>query len=94
MRLPWLFYAVLVNLGDAVADELSLAFNRISLEMIFRGLYHFSVAYDKSKVDDPIKYFAAKENQDLGVVKGLRKPVSKLDFSPFPTPSQTLVQLP
>ncbi len=37
--------------------------------MIFRGLYHFSVAYDKGKADDPIKYFAAKENQDLGVVK-------------------------
>ncbi|MEH2150878.1 MAG: hypothetical protein V7K63_22730, partial [Nostoc sp.] len=33
------------------------------------------------------KYFAAKENQDLGVVKALRKPVSKLDLSPFPAPS-------
>jgi hypothetical protein len=83
----WLFYAVLVDLGDAVADELSLPFDRISLEMIFRGLYHFSVAYDKGKADDPIKYFAAKENQDLGVVKALRKPVSKLDLSPFPAPS-------
>lgn len=83
----WLFYAVLVDLGDAVADELSLPFDRISLEMIYRGLYHFSVAYDKGKADDPIKYFAAKENQDLGVVKALRKPVSKLDLSPFPAPS-------
>jgi hypothetical protein len=83
----WLFYAVLVDLGDAVADELSLPFDRISLEMIYRGLYHFSVAYDKSKAEDPIKYFAAKENQDLGVVKALRKPVSKLDLSPFPAPS-------
>ncbi len=35
--------------------------------MIFRGLYHFSVAYDKGTAVDPIKYFAAKENQDLGV---------------------------
>lgn len=25
----WLFYAVLVDLGDAVADELSLPFDRI-----------------------------------------------------------------
>lgn len=65
----WLFYAVLVDLGDAVADELSLPFDRISLEMVYRGLYHFSVAYDKGKADDPIKYFAAPENQDLGVVK-------------------------
>ena len=83
----WLFYAVLVDLGDAVADELSLPFDRISLEMIFRGLYHFSVANDKGKADDPIKYFAAPENQDLGVVKYLRKPVSRLDLSPFPAPS-------
>jgi hypothetical protein len=83
----WLFYAVLVDLGDAVADELSLPFDRISLEMIYRGLYHFSVAYDKGKADDPIKYFAAPENQDLGVVKYLRKPLSNLDLSPFPAPS-------
>lgn len=41
----WLFYAVLVDLGDAVADELSLPFDHISLEMIYRGLYHFSVAH-------------------------------------------------
>ncbi|AFZ26818.1 hypothetical protein Cylst_4757 [Cylindrospermum stagnale PCC 7417] len=35
----------------------------------------------------------AKENQDLGVVKALRKPVFNLDLSPFAAPSQTLVQL-
>ena len=83
----WLFYAVLVDLGDAVADELSLPFDRISLEMIYRGLYHFSVAYDQGKADNPIQYFAAPENQDLGVVKYLRKPVSKLDLAPWTAPS-------
>lgn len=55
--------------------------------MIFRSLYYFSVAHDKGKADDPVKYFAAKENQDLGVVKALRKPVFKLNLSPFPAPS-------
>ena len=35
----WLFYAVLVDLGEAIADELSLPFDRISLEMLYRGLY-------------------------------------------------------
>jgi hypothetical protein len=88
----WLFYAVLVDLSDASADELSLPFDRISLEMVYRGFYHFSVAYDKGKATDPIKYFAAKENQDLGVVKSLRKPVPKLDLSPFPLPLLTNVQ--
>ncbi len=80
----WLFYAVLVDLGDAIADELALYFDRISLEMVYRGLYHFSVAYEKGKATDPVKYFAAPENQDLGVVKTQRKPVELLNLSPFP----------
>ena len=80
----WLFYAVLVDLGDAVADELSLPFDRISLEMIYRGLYHFYVAHQKGKATDPVKYFAAPENQDLGIVKRQRKPNVKLIVAPFP----------
>lgn len=80
----WLFYAVLVDLGDAVAEELALPFDRISLEMVYRGLYHFTVAYDKGKATDPVKYFASPENQDLGVVKSLRKTEQKIDLSPFP----------
>jgi hypothetical protein len=69
----WLFYAILLDLGDAVAEELMLPFDRISLEMVFRGLYHFSQAYQKGKATDPIKYLAAPENRDLGAVKRLRK---------------------
>jgi hypothetical protein len=80
----WLFYAVLVDLGDAVADELELPFDSISLEMIYRGLYHFSVAHQKAKATDPVKYFAAPENQDLGIIKRQRKPTVKLIVAPFP----------
>jgi Transposase DDE domain len=80
----WLFYAVLVDLGDAVADEVSLPFDRISLEMIYRGLYHFYVAHHKGLATDPIKYFAAPENRDLGVIKSIRKPFKKLIIDPFP----------
>lgn len=54
----WLFYGVLVDLGDAVADEMSLPFESISLEMIYRGLYHFQVAPHKGLAADPVKYFA------------------------------------
>ncbi|PSB48443.1 IS4 family transposase [Cyanosarcina cf. burmensis CCALA 770] len=79
----WLFYAVLVDLGDAVADELSLPFDSVSLEMIYRGLYHFYVAHQKGKATDPVKYFAAPENQDLGIVKRQRKPNVKLIVAPF-----------
>lgn len=88
----WLFYAVLIDLGDAVAEELALPFERISLEMLYRGLYHFSVAYDKGKATDPVKYFAAPENQDLRVVKALRKPAPKLNLSPFPSNLLTKAQ--
>lgn len=69
----WLFFAVLVDLGDAVAEELRLPFDRISLEMVFRSLYYFIQAYNKGEATDPVKYLAAPENQDLGVVKRLRK---------------------
>lgn len=57
----WLFYAVLVDLGDAIANELALPFDRISLEMTYRGLYHFYVAHQKGLATEPVLYFAAKE---------------------------------
>lgn len=40
---------------DAIADELALPFDSISLEMVYRGLYHFTVAYDKGKATDAVK---------------------------------------
>lgn len=83
----WLFYAVLIDLGDAVAEELQLPFDRISLEMVFRGLYHFSRAYERGEAEDPVKYLAAPENQDLGVVKRLRRK------TPSKTPSPQNLQL-
>jgi hypothetical protein len=80
----WIFYAILVDLGDAVADRLSLPIDSISLEMINRGLYHFYVARQQGKATDPIEYFAAPENRDLGIVKSQRKPNVKLIVAPFP----------
>ena len=80
----WLFYAVLVDLGDAVADELSLPFDHISLEMVYRGLYHFSVAHQKGQATDLVQYFAARENQALGIVKQQRNPRVKLIVAAFP----------
>ena len=81
----WLFYAVLVDLGDAVADELSLPFDRISLEMVDRGLYYFHSASTRGEAHDPVKYFANPDIQKcLGIVKRQRKPSSKLIIAPFP----------
>lgn len=73
----WLFFAVLVDLGDAVAQELMLPFDRISLEMVFRGLYHFHKAFEKGLATDPVKYLADPQNRDLGVVKRLRPASSR-----------------
>jgi hypothetical protein len=88
----WIFYALLVDLGDAVADQLSLPIDSISLEMIYRGLYHFYVAHQQGKATDPIEYFAAPENQDLGIVKSQRKPNVKLIVAPFPDRQRGLNQ--
>ena len=84
IRARGLFYAVLMDLGDAIADELALPIDRISLEMIYRGLYHFSVAHQKGLTDNPLEYFTAPENRDLGIVKSLRKPPIRLIIAPFP----------
>jgi len=81
----WLFYAVLVDLGDAVADEIALPLDRISLEMIYRGLYYFHSASSRGEASDPVKYFAQPDHQKcLGIVKRQRKPNKKLIIAPFP----------
>ena len=68
----WLLYAVLVDLSDAVAEELNLPLQRISVEMVFRSLYFFAGAYHRGEATDPVTYFATQS--DLGIVKRLRKP--------------------
>ena len=52
---------------------------RSQLEMIYRGLYYFHSASSRGEADDPVKYFAAPDNQKcLGIVKRERKPKGKL----------------
>jgi hypothetical protein len=72
-----------VDLGDAVADELSFPFDRISLEMIYRGLYHFYVARQKELTSDPVKYFAAPENRDYRYSQIAAKTQCQTYCSPF-----------
>ena len=68
----WLLYALLVDLTDAVAEALNRPFKDISLEMVFRGLYHFAQARAKGRADDPIAYFARKAKA-LSLIKQKRK---------------------
>ncbi len=38
----------------------------------------------ESVTDDPLKYFTAPENLDLGIVKSIRKPKVRLIIAPLP----------
>ena len=40
----WILYAVLVDLTDAVAEAVGQPFKALSLEMMFRALYHYTQA--------------------------------------------------
>ena len=75
----------MVDLGDAIADELSLPFDRISLEMIYRGLYYFHSASKGGETQDPVTYFSNTDiHKCLGIVKRQRKPKKRLIIAPFP----------
>jgi hypothetical protein len=68
----WLLYAALVDLTDAVAAELAVPFQDVSLEMVYRGLYHFTQAQQRGAADDPVAYLAAKA-RPLGLLKRKRR---------------------
>jgi len=68
----WLLYAVLVDLTDAVAEELDQPFAALSLEMVYRSLYFFTCAYQRGEASAVVQYLAA-EAVDLGIVKRRRK---------------------
>ena len=82
----WLFYAILLDLCDEIADELTLPLNSISVEMVFRGIYHFTQALNQGSATNIITYLTAPKNRDLGIVKSFRfkrnKPTLDLSASP------------
>lgn len=78
----WLLYAVLVDLSDAVAQELDVCLDRVSIEMVFRGLYHFTGAFQRGEASDPVAYLAAQD--DLGIIKRRRKYRERERLDNFP----------
>jgi hypothetical protein len=68
----WLLYAVLVDLADELADRLQLPLDAVSLEMLYRGLYHYTQARYRGQADDPIAYLA-EHAQRLGIIKKPKK---------------------
>ena len=67
----WILYAVLIDLTDAVAEHLQQPFACLSVEMVFRGLYHFTQARQRGQADEPVAYLA-NEARGLGVLKQKR----------------------
>jgi hypothetical protein len=68
----WLLYAVLVDLTDAVAEQLNQPFAALSMEMVYRSVYYFAQAYHRGEADDPVVYLADNATW-LGVLKRKRK---------------------
>ncbi|MHC5822687.1 MAG: hypothetical protein ACYT04_44335 [Nostoc sp.] len=83
----WLFYAVLIDVADTVANEFEMEVEKISIEMLFRSFYHFNHAYNQELSNDLIAYLTSSKNRDLGVVKYQPKSQQRhtLDLSPHPT---------
>ncbi len=77
----WLLYAVLADLTDAVADALDQPFAALSLEMVYRSLYHFTQAYHRGEATDVVPYLAANAKW-LGILKRQRK--RKTLLTPLP----------
>ena len=68
----WLLYAMLVDLTDSVAEALHKPFKVISMEMVFRGLYHFAQARHRGQASDPVEYFSRKA-KSLSLIKQKRR---------------------
>jgi len=67
----WLLYTMLVDLTDSVAEGLQRPFRDISMEMVYRGLYHFAQARKQGQADDVVAYFVRKA-KDLSLIKQKR----------------------
>jgi hypothetical protein len=63
---------VLIDLTDAVAEELRQPVAALSVEMVYRGLYHFTQAQQRGEADDVVAYLAA-EAKGLGILKRKRR---------------------
>jgi hypothetical protein len=68
----WIFYIVLSDLSAQVAVALNQPLERISVEMVFRGLYHFAQACIRGEADEVVPYLV-EHHKRLGLVKARRK---------------------
>ena len=72
MYATWIFYAVLTDICQQVAQALGQPLERSSVEMVFRGFSHVSRAIQRGNQTD-IVAFLVEHAALLGLVKALRK---------------------
>lgn len=68
----FLFYLVLLNVCQQVAQSLNEPLDRISVEMVFRAFYHYSRALTRGETVDVVTYLGHHAKL-LGLVKRQRK---------------------
>ncbi|MBC7973166.1 MAG: IS4 family transposase [Verrucomicrobia bacterium] len=68
----WIFYAVLIDLCAEVALALQQPLERISVEMVFRSLYHFSQARQQGRAEALVP-FLVQFQHSFGLLKAQRK---------------------
>ena len=67
-----IFYAVLVTICQQVAQALGEPLERISVEMVFRAFYHYSLAVERRECDELVPFLVTHAKL-LGIVKRWRK---------------------
>jgi hypothetical protein len=67
-----IFYAVLLTICHQVAQAMGEPLERISVEMVFRALYHYGQAVQRGEAEDLI-LFLTEHAKLLGIVKRRRK---------------------
>jgi hypothetical protein len=68
----WIFYLVLIDLSSQVAVALKQPLERISVEMVFRSLYHFSRARELGRATEIVP-FLVDNARSFGLVKAQRQ---------------------
>jgi hypothetical protein len=68
----WIFYTVSIDLSSEVATALSQPLDRISVQMVFRSLYHFSRARQLGRASEIVP-FLVDNARSFGLVKAQRK---------------------
>lgn len=88
----WLLYGVLVDLTDAVAEELLVPCDALSLEMVFRSIHFYVNAHARGEADDLVAYLAA-DAKGLGILKRKRKTTKPTPLDMMKTALDTAPEL-